>query len=186
MNIDAIFRPLAELERVLADLYAWYSEIFTADSDAAFVFFRMSAEEHGHARLIDYQKRLIQRNSSYSFPVNIDLDLIHTMLNTTRLARNPELNPTVEEAIRLALRLESCAAESHYKSALQGGDPEIARLFSALGGEDRRHVNRIEELAHSRGIDLQLSEDLNCADDAAILEPGSGEHQTSSVIPSTG
>ena len=55
MVIDEVLRKLGRLERSLSDLYAWYSEVFEADPEIAFAFFKMSAEEKGHACLVDYQ-----------------------------------------------------------------------------------------------------------------------------------
>ncbi|MBK6406933.1 MAG: hypothetical protein IPF66_18980 [Holophagales bacterium] len=154
MNIDAALRKLGDLERSLAELYLWYSEVFSSDPEAAFAFFKMASEEKGHASLVEYQRRMVQKTSAHSFDLDIDLGSIEAALEKVKVLRASPGIPTVDDALRETLLMERSAAESHYRNALKSANPEIGRLLDALGGEDRLHVTRVSELARRRGITL--------------------------------
>jgi rubrerythrin len=150
MKIDAAFRPLTELERSLAELYGAWAEAYEGDREAAFVFFKMSSEEKGHAALIDYARRFVQKDPKLGGDVDIDLSLVQGMINKVRVLRENGAPPSVEKALEIALELESSAAESHYKSALKQVNPEMERLLRCLGGEDQAHLGRLKEFAVKR------------------------------------
>ena len=153
MIIDVVLRKLGDLERSVADLYGWWAETLADDSEAASVFFRMAAEEKRHAGLVDYQKRIVQQDTTLSVDVEVDLDEIDAALAKVRGLRAAPGCPAAAEALREALLIERSVAESHYRNALTQANPAVARLLSALGGEDKVHVARLEELARRRGID---------------------------------
>jgi rubrerythrin len=153
MNVDAALRKLGDLERSLADLYAWYAEALAGDAEVSSAFCRMASEEKRHAGLVEYQRRMVQQDATLSVDVAIDLAQIEAALAKGRELRAAPVPPTAEEALREALLLERSAAESHYRNALTQANPKIARLLSALGGEDKVHAARLEELARRRGIE---------------------------------
>ncbi len=88
MKIESMFRPLAELERALSELYGMFSESFASDPELAFVFFKMSAEEKGHASLVEYQRRMVQKNQGLSTDVECDLAVVHEMIERVRALRD--------------------------------------------------------------------------------------------------
>jgi rubrerythrin len=153
MKIEAAVRPLAELERSLAELYGSWAEAFEGgDREAAFVFFRMSSEEKGHAALIDYAKRFVQKDPKLGGEIDIDLSLIQGAINKVRVIRETGAIPSVHRAVEIALDLEASAAESHYLNALKQMNPEMERLLKCLGGEDQQHLGRLKEFAARRGF----------------------------------
>ncbi len=156
MNVASVFRPLSDLERSMADLYAQWGGLFDEDREAAFLFVKMANEERGHAALVDYQRRVIQKNPQLSGEVEIDMGSIQGALAEVIELRESPSKPSLEEAIRLAYRLETSAAESHYRNALGEMNPELLRLLSCLGGEDRAHLDRLVKFATSRGISLPV------------------------------
>lgn len=154
MKIEAAFRPLAELERKLAELYGAWAEAFEGDREAAFVFFKMSSEELGHVAFIDYARRFVQKDPKLGGDVDIDLSLVQAALEKVRGLRETGVAPSLQRAVELALELETLAAESHYRAALKQVNPEMERLLSFLGGEDQQHVGRLNEFAAKRGIGI--------------------------------
>ena len=152
MNVEAVFRPLSDLEKSLADLYAQWAAVFDSDREAAFLFVKMANEEKGHASLVDYQRRVIQKSPKLSGEVDADLRLIESALQEVRALRESPTPPTLTEAVALALHLETSAAESHYRNALRSANPELERLLNCLGGEDRTHLDRLKAFAKARGI----------------------------------
>lgn len=153
MIIDAVLRKLGDLERSVADLYGWYAEVLPDDSEVASAFFRMAGEEKRHASLVDYQKRMLQQDPKLSVDVPVDLAEIDAALAKARELRAAP-HPTAADALREALLLERSVAESHYRNALTQANPAVGRLLSALGGEDKVHVARLEELARRRGVEV--------------------------------
>ena len=154
MKVESVFRPLADMERALSDLYGTLSETFAADTELAFVFFKMSAEEKGHASLIEYQRRMVQKNQGLSAEVECDLTAIQETLERARALSDSAGTLSPDDAIRETLALETSAAEAHYRNALKQSNPEIARLLGSLGGEDRLHTERMRDLAMKRGIEV--------------------------------
>lgn len=151
MIIDAVLRKLGDLERSVADLYGWWAETLADDSEVASAFFRMAVEEKRHASLVDYQKRMLQQDPTLSVDVDADLGEIDAALAKVRALRAAPGRPAAADALREALALERSVAESHYRNALTQANPAVARLLSALGGEDKAHVARLEELVRRRG-----------------------------------
>lgn len=153
MIIDTVLRTLADLERALGDLYAWYSEVLSPDAEAVYVFLRMAREEKAHARLVDYQRRLLQKDPSLSIDVDVDLKGLGALVAKAKALRaGSSRTPTVEEALRETLALEMSAAEVHYRHALGKARPEVARLLTVLGEEDWLHVERVQDMARLRRI----------------------------------
>ncbi|MCL4808794.1 MAG: hypothetical protein KJ062_13560 [Thermoanaerobaculia bacterium] len=155
MNVESVFRPLSSLERSIGGLYARWAAAFADDRAAAFLFVRMSNEEKGHASLVDYQRRVVQRNPDLSGNVDVDLGLVEEAIRETRLLRESAVAPRLEDALRIAYRIETSAAESHYRNAVKSAHPELERLLSCLGSEDREHLERLRGFAGERGVSLE-------------------------------
>ncbi len=69
-----------------------------------------------------------------------------------RVLRESPVPPTLAEAVRTALWLETSAVESRYRNSLRSANPELERLLSCLGSEDRGHLERLVTFAKSRGL----------------------------------
>ena len=62
---------------------------------------------------------------------------------------------TVEEALRLALRLEDSAGESHFQLVMENeADTPAAKLFQKLNEDDKDHSRRIRMYAERRGLNI--------------------------------
>jgi rubrerythrin len=154
MQIEAVFRPLIDLERAIADLYGHWSDVYEADREAAFVWVKMANEEKGHASLVDYERRVVQKNPKMSGEVDISLAEVASATEAVRncLQGQPL---SLEDAVRFAYDLETAAAESHYRNAVKLSHPELQRLLDCLGSEDRQHIERLKAFAEKRGISLR-------------------------------
>ncbi len=151
MDILQVLRPLEQLERKLAELYQWFSDLFEADAEAAFVFHRMYLEENTHVRLIEYQRRLARGNPNAFGDVEVSLEGVRRELARIDALRASGKAPSLEEAVRAALEFESDAAEYHYKNAIRLASPDMSRLFDSLGASDKQHVKSLRDLATRRG-----------------------------------
>ena len=95
MHVEAVFRPLSDLEKSLGDLYAQWAAAFDDDREAAFLFVKMANEEKMHASLVDYQRRVIQKNPRMSGEVDADLGVIEAALSEIRALReSPSPRPS--------------------------------------------------------------------------------------------
>jgi len=153
MGIQALFKPLAEFEGKIAELYEWYSELFKADAEAAFVFFQLAAEERAHAKIIEYQRRMVRNSPAEFADVAIDLKPVEEALVAIAALRNPPRPPSLEEALRAALTLETSATEYHYRTAMKQASAGTARLLDALGTAERHHLGKLVDFAKKRGVE---------------------------------
>ncbi len=150
MDIQKAFAPLKRLELGLCDLYAWYSDRFSQDPEAALVFKRLSLDEKAHAALLDYQKRLVQTNPKDFGAVEMDLAAVGEMVTRIGTLRTRDC-PDVGSAVRIALEFETSAAEFHYKNAIRQANPSLGRLMNCLGRADKNHLGELTDFARARG-----------------------------------
>ncbi len=149
MEIHKMFAPLKRLEMGLCDLYAWYSDRFVADPEAALVFRRLSLDEKAHAALLDYQRRLVQNSPKEFGEVAVDLEVVEDMVRRIAALRTRDC-PDVRSAVQVALEFETSAAEFHYKNAMKQANPSLTRLLGCLGKSDRNHLGELTDFAQSR------------------------------------
>lgn len=154
MNIITVLGRLGELETSLAELYERYTEAFEADPEVSDVFARMGVEERGHARLVEYQRRVLQRSPAHSMDVAIDLKEVEAVLARAKELRASPGPPAADAAIREALEMETSAAEGYYREALKQADPQMAKMLESLAGKDNAHLKRILDLALRRQVPI--------------------------------
>lgn len=152
MEIQALLRPLEELEKEMQTLYEWLAETFAADREAARVFFRLAMEEKRHATMVEHLRRLARQNPRLFSAIEASLDEVARCLAACRALRSNGTPPTMAVAIQAAVDLESAAAESHYRQAVGAAVPEVAQLLQALGEADRLHGAALTRLAAARGL----------------------------------
>jgi hypothetical protein len=156
MHVDKVLRPLADFERLLAGLYTWLSQGFAADPEVATLFFQLAAEELAHADLIEFQRRLVRQNPNHFGEVAVDLGDIFATRAQVERAREQGSLTTIEAALHFAFKIESSAAEYHFRHVLLQANPDMAQLLDSLGKGDKQHLARIMEVAAARGIILSL------------------------------
>jgi rubrerythrin len=151
MQVEFVLRPLIEFERAISELYGRWAEVFEADREASLLFTKMATEENGHANLVEYHRRLLQKNPNLSGSVDVTQEEMATLLGIVRqsLAGPP---PGLEEAVRLACVLEASASDGELRIALKGSHPDVRSLLDLLGNEDRQHVERLIAFARKRRI----------------------------------
>lgn len=161
--------PIEKLELKIADLYEWFSLNMNSDPEAAAFFFRMSVDESAHANLVKYQRRLVTQNMKLFGDITIDIEGIRKVIAQVDAVRsgNP---PTVAEAFRIALEIETSAAETHYLTAIKEAAAGISGLLSSLGALDCAHCGVFEEFAKNRGY-AAATDSLKIISDYAAPAP---------------
>ncbi len=153
MQADVVFRALIEFARASASLYLFWAEVFTDDREVAALWGRMATEETGHANLVAYQRRILKKSGSLSGDLGPAMDEVTMLVDIVRRALE---NPThsLDEAVRLAVWMESSAAGGELQGALTQSHPEVQRLLGHLGADGQAHVQKLKDLAARRGIQL--------------------------------
>ncbi len=152
MEIQALLRPLEELEKGMQALYEWLAETYAADREAARVFFRLAMDEKRHAAMVEHLRRLARQNPCLFPAIDASLDEVARCLAACRALRGNGSPPSLQLAIQAAVNLENAAAESHYRQAVGAAVPEVAQLLQALGEADRLHGAALTRLAAARGL----------------------------------
>jgi rubrerythrin len=153
VKILPALQTLSELESSIAKLYEYYRDILAENPKARLLFFRMAREEHNHVRIVAYQRRLVRANFRLFGDIDLDLtEVERTTIEVQALTAQP-FPPSVDEAVGAALRIETNAAESHYRNALASSDEEIAAFLDNLARGDKEHLARLTAFAQEQGLE---------------------------------
>jgi rubrerythrin len=152
MDILNALDEIEKLEQKLAELYAYFHELFIADKTVSAVFFKMALEEKGHAVLVQYQRRTVRKNLTLCKEVTIDVEEINRIISDADAIIKAVPATSMDNALKAALQFEQSAAEHHYKTAMEQANPELAALLKNLAGVDKDHFDSLKNLAESRNI----------------------------------
>lgn len=154
MYILRILDALEKVETKIADLYEWFSEIFSDDAEVSSFFYRISVDESAHANLIRFQRRIISQNRKLAEDIALDFNVVNAVLDRLTSARSGAA-PSIEEAIRFAIEIENSVAEAHSQSVIARSIPGISDLLKNLSGFDNRHCEVFVKFAHDRGFSVE-------------------------------
>lgn len=147
-NIFYILRALDELEDSVSLLYDKFSNLFSYDKEAQFFFYKMSMDEIAHRDIVKYQTRILTKlNPKELKDIDIDIKEIQDLIQYTVDLLFAEKEWTIQEAVAEAVKLETNAAERHYKSLLTNINPELSILLKHLGKDDEEHIRQLKEFA---------------------------------------
>ncbi len=149
MNRIAMLRKAEALETQIGLLYEWLSTVLVESPDACAAFFRLSLEEKSHANIVAYQRRTLASDLRGADESGL-LDTLGTSIDSLLQAitdfRASTPRPTVDEAVRMAIFLESSAIEKIHGGIIAAACPELASLGNQLGRYDRRHLQNLQDL----------------------------------------
>lgn len=138
-----IFGICAKIEARFAELYHYYSELFSDDSDAAGLWKKVAEQEENHLRQFEFADRLYRWDD---FKVNVEIERarricekMNVLLEHVR--QNP---PDLETALRKAISMEEVLAEFHMASAVIFADKNTQKLFRAMAECDRDHIQSLK------------------------------------------
>ncbi len=146
MSMVKLLDTLQQLELCVAELYRGLAERFAADREAAGVFFRLSLEEHTHANLLAFQKRLVLHGAGPVAVPDIDLEEVVELIAKVEAFRARQPRPSLEEAVQFAASLEQTAAERLHARVLTRLDGPFGKLLNNLAIDDRRHEQLLATL----------------------------------------
>lgn len=137
-----IFSICAKIEAGFAELYHYYSELFSEDPDVSALWKKVAAEEENHARQFDFADRLY-RNADFNVTVDAGrpqrvFEKLCSLLEHVR--QNP---PALETALVRAIEMEEVLADLHMATAVKFADESIQKMFIAMSGSDREHIQSL-------------------------------------------
>lgn len=138
-----IFDVCARIEARFAELYHYYSELFSDDADASALWKKVADEEEGHLRQFEFADRLY-RWADFTVTVEIEraqrvCEKMDALLEFVR--RNP---PTLETALRKAIEMEEVLADLHMTSAVIFDDKSTQKLFKAMANSEQDHIQSLK------------------------------------------
>jgi rubrerythrin len=152
MTTQRLFSLLERLEAKMAELYRIYSELFATDAEASSLFFRLSMEEKCHVNIVMYERRLTKQNPRFFQKAVLDEEALSAECDRVEKLCNSKMTPALEDALWVALELESGAAEHHYRLSLLQSSPEAAKLLKGMAREDGQHLEALKTFAVERGF----------------------------------
>jgi rubrerythrin len=137
--LDACF----EIERISAEIYHYFAELYHGDRGICLLWRKTAREEENHARQVELARKIIDSVSWVS------LESWRTAAATLEGARQIAAMvrtspPTLEDALVLALKCEKSMEFFHIENALKMKEPAGNRMFTAMMKEDRDHVRMLE------------------------------------------
>jgi rubrerythrin len=152
MSLQRLLKTLIDAENRLGELYAWYAEVYADDAEAASLFYRMSRDEKAHAALIEYEKRLVNKEKDAVLEISLTEQEAAEFLRRVETVLSSRQAPPLKEALSIALALEESGAENHLAGVSSRVAPGLVKLLQNLGKEDRRHYSDLAALARRRGL----------------------------------
>ena len=154
MELMNVFGPREEFEFIMFKLYRWFSNCLASDEGAVKLFRKMAKEELDHRDIVRSQKSLVMNNYREFRKVDIDLERIHEISSTLETFMAKTRKITVEEAVLLATRIETDAAEQHFRLAIMKSNPILQELIERLRNADKIHLERLLTFAKDRSIEI--------------------------------
>ena len=143
---------LAEHEEAMSALYSAYAEEFPQVGD---LWTSLARDEHGHGALL--RSLPAKTDDLAAFVDNREYDIADVRADTARLRNLAQVTPAagfpLQEAFRVALKLEDSLIESQIFVVHEGDPPEVTEVVDTLREQTERHQRRLSE--KFRGLGAQ-------------------------------
>jgi len=145
-----ILEPLESLEYYLSLLYRNYANLFVEDKKASELFKSLSRDELNHRDIVRRQRALVIQNYNMFGDVDIDIENLKKLIDTVKKLVDANQVITLEQAVRLAIKIENSAEEQHFRYAIAQSNPNLKELVQILAESDKKHVLELENFAIER------------------------------------
>jgi hypothetical protein len=137
MNDQPAFDPLvrfAEIERLVAKIYFRFSHLFLDRPELRDFWWEMAKEEEQHACILHGCRAVIENYAEDMLDPGISADKAAQVSRWLRsFLAEGTVSLDVEEAFRIALKIEVSEIDAIYGKLIQLGGPNIARTMENLG-----------------------------------------------------
>jgi len=150
MNILVVLKKLEELEIAMSKTYQWIAQLFPQERQVCDFFNNMAVDEYAHYEYVRYQSRMVRRAPKDYGEVNVDIaDIERTLAEVARFRAS---NPTVKDAIRFALHIETEVTERLATTLMAQSNKEFAAFLNQLAGPMQQdHYKALITFAKSYG-----------------------------------
>ena len=152
MDLLKALKPIEELEHKLSELYEWFCTLTRSDEEASAFFARLSQEELSHQQIVQYQKRIVSRNSKIFESIELNMEDVDKAILDVNYLRVSEPPRDLETMIRITLDFENSTAENYYRTAMAQANPDVAQFLQRLGLSCATHLKAVQEFAELRGV----------------------------------
>lgn len=156
MNILRLLRRCEGIERAAAHLYQLLARRFAKDGELARFFLDMAVDERGHAKKLATWRRFLEHRDPSRHPFATGFDESVTELEglVGRLHKQARTAPSAEEALRIALELESSELDTIYSMVLQSSPlarfPDLAETRKVeIGSHHQKLLHMVQERCRS-------------------------------------
>ena len=154
MRILAVLSAIGKVETLVGDFYLWLSDVFEDDPEAAGFFYRLSMQERSHANLVAYAKKLVYRCPSDFKDVDTGIEVVTDLEEVLTNFRAEKPNPSLSDALRISMEVESHHAEKLHRSAVIESNPKVAELVNSLAVADEEHFQLLKTFVESRAGEM--------------------------------
>jgi rubrerythrin len=148
MDILSVLTKLAQLESEASKLYEGFSTLFTDDEKAREFFKKLSQDEQAHYDLVKYQERVVRKAPKDFGPVDVNMAAIERTL--TRIVEFRGANPSLKDAIRFSLDVETEIAEQYAATIMDQSNKDMAAMMNGLtAGIKEDHYKQLIAFAAS-------------------------------------
>lgn len=139
-----IFDVCSKIEARFAELYQYYGDIFSEDYDASKLWKKAALEEENHLSQFELADRLYRWSD---FAVTVDLERAQRICKKMDmfLEHVRKVPPTLETALIKAIEMEEALVDLHMTTAVIFSDGAVQKLFKAMAGADREHIQSLKE-----------------------------------------
>ena len=159
MHILKVLGHLERLESSAKFLYENYSKLFSEDREVSGLFYSLSLNKQSRAELVRYQKRIVMKSPDDFQEVEVDMDAIEKDMLRVKAASAHGDKTTLEDAVKLTVRLETDVAGGYYRSVMEQSNPQVGRLLRSLDTESNEQLRNITFFALRHGWVPQPDED---------------------------
>ncbi len=146
MDILTVLKKLGDLERDLGKSYERFAELFRDDEKVSEFFKKLSQDEQAHLDLVKYQERVVRKTPGEFAGVEIDLPAVDETLR--KIDEFRKTTPTVRDAIRFALDMETEVSEHYTGSIMEQSNPSFAQMVKGLAATQKdEHYQQLLEFA---------------------------------------
>lgn len=154
MDLATTLKRLEKLEQEMAELYSWFAQVFVADQEAAGFFASMAEQEVAHAGLVRFERRLVCSDHSSYRGLDIDPGGLDQLESWIQKFRGQNEQPSLGQALVLAMRVESHAAEHLHRTVFAEFNSELHELVGNLSRSDWKHFEALRRFADARSDSL--------------------------------
>lgn len=133
-----------DIELVCADIYSCFADLFVGSPCCAALWEKTAKEEKNHAAQFELAMKM---KKGMVTAVTMDQWKATNTLNVARsiLAGVRQHPPTLEDALRSAIKLELHLAEFHMECVAVFRDETFHAMFKAMMAADDQHVKALQE-----------------------------------------